>query len=145
MYCVHCGIKLPAEAKFCHQCGQALPKIETADVSSNSEVTVNENLTCEIIYQATGERWGIFPRDIGEFQARLVNPAGFQAGEQAEAVIATSAKIEIMSCSFNPDQKNKRHRKAFEDLLQKLLQSGWRQVDKEGAAWYNITFRKNCC
>lgn len=142
MYCMHCGIELPAEAKFCHQCGQALPKIDIA-VADSKVQPENDWRICEIIYQTTGERWGIFPRDVGEFQARLVTPPGSaDENRPTDNIIKTSAKIELLSCSFSPDQKNKRHRKAFDDMLQELLQDGWQQVAEKGAVWYNQTLRK---
>ncbi len=99
-------------------------------------------LVCEIIYQTTGERWGIFPRDIGEFQARLVGDERIKNNGNTNTIIKRSVKFEIISTSFTPDEKNKRHRKALEDLVQKLLQAGWEQQPEQGTEWYNLTFRK---
>ncbi|SDE17080.1 hypothetical protein [Sporomusa acidovorans] len=88
-------------------------------------------MECEIIYKTTGERWGIFPRDIGEFQARI-----------KDTIIKKSAKIEIMSCSFTPDEKNNRHQKALAGLVDQLTKAGWEQLPAEGEAWYNLRFYK---
>lgn len=98
-------------------------------------------LICEIVYQTTGERWGIFPRDIGEFQARLINN-GIDNNPGAKTIIKKSEKIELLPTSFSPDEKNKRHRKALENLVQALLQAGWEQQPKQGTEWYNLTFTK---
>ncbi|CVK19768.1 MULTISPECIES: hypothetical protein [Sporomusa] len=99
-------------------------------------------LVCEIIYQTTGERWGIFPRDIGEFQARLVSDERIINNSNTNTIIKRSANFEIISTSFTPDEKNKRHRKALEDLVQELQQAGWKQQPEQGTEWYNLTFRK---
>lgn len=89
---------------------------------------------CEITYQVTGERWGIFPRDIGEFQARL--------SEADSTIVKKSAKIEIMSCSFSPDEKNKRHQEALAGLVSRLAKAGWQQLPEKGAEWYSLRFYK---
>lgn len=97
-------------------------------------------MNCEIIYQNTGERWGIFPRDIGEFQAK-VSHTDNSSNEQAD-IIKKSAKIELMSCSFSPDEKNKRHQKALAELVEKLLKTGWEQLPDKGKEWYSLRFYK---
>ncbi|QDR81068.1 hypothetical protein [Sporomusa termitida] len=98
---------------------------------------------CEIIYQVTGERWGIFPRDKGEFQARLLNSDGINIQENQKPMIRKSEQIEIMSCSFTPDEKNKRHRRALDGLVEKLVKAGWQQLPEQGAAWYSLRFYKD--
>lgn len=97
-------------------------------------------MECEIIYQTTGERWGIFPRDIGEFQARIIHSEPINDTGCTDTIIKKSAKIEIMSCSFTPDEKNKRHQKALAGLVDQLLRAGWEQLPAEGEAWYNLKF-----
>lgn len=100
---------------------------------------------CEIIYQVTGERWGIFPKDIGEFQARLSDAAGLQTNnseKNADNIIKKSAKIEIMSCSFSPDEKNRRHQEALAGLVSRLVKAGWQQLPEYGAEWYSLRFYK---
>ncbi len=97
---------------------------------------------CEITYQMTGERWGIFPRDIGEFQARISNSDSINSGDGNYTMIKKSVKIEIMSCSFVPDKKNKRHRAALDGLVSQLEKAGWEQLSERGIEWYNIRFHK---
>ncbi len=139
MYCIYCGVKLPAEARFCHSCGKAQPE---KAMTMNCEKAAQEELICEIIYQTIGEKWGIFPRDIGEFQARLVSTDGIKDNDAADNIINKSPKIEIMSCSFKPDPKNKKHVKALEALVQELTNDGWVQQSQMGTEWYNLTLRK---
>ncbi len=98
---------------------------------------------CEIVYQNTGERWGIFPKDIGEFQARIFNLDNINTGETQNTIIKKSAKIEIMSCSFSPDKKNMRHQKALDDLIGKLVKAGWVPLAEQGEEWYSRRFYKN--
>lgn len=98
---------------------------------------------CEIYYQVTGERWGIFPRDKGEFQARLSNFDCINIHENQNPIIRKSDQIEIMSCSFTPDEKNKRHRRALDGLVEKLVKAGWQQLPERGAAWYSLRFYKD--
>ena len=98
---------------------------------------------CEIMYQVTGERWGIFPRDKGEFQAHLSNSDSINIHEKQDTVIKKSEQIEIMSCSFTPDEKNKRHRQALAGLVEKLVKGGWQQVPEQGTAWYSLRFYKD--
>ncbi|SMC75959.1 hypothetical protein [Sporomusa malonica] len=97
---------------------------------------------CEITYQMTGERWGIFPRDIGEFQARMWDTDGINNSDSNDTIIKKSVSIEIMSCSFTPDKKNKRHKEALEGLIGRLEKAGWEQLPERGVEWYNIRFRK---
>ncbi|MDF2568739.1 MAG: hypothetical protein K0R55_343 [Sporomusa sp.] len=97
---------------------------------------------CEITYQMTGERWGIFPRDIGEFQARISNSDRINSGDNSDTIIMKSASIELMSCSFDPDKKNKRHREALDGLIVRLEKAGWTQLPERGVDWYNIRFHK---
>lgn len=98
---------------------------------------------CEIIYQNIGERWGIFPRDIGEFQAMICNADGIIMGDSKDTIIKRSPKIELTTCSLTPEKKNKRHQKAFDDLVEKLLKTGWQPLTEKGEAWYNLRFYKN--
>ncbi|MDF2873713.1 MAG: hypothetical protein K0R22_396 [Sporomusa sp.] len=97
---------------------------------------------CEIVYQVTGERWGIFPRDTGEFQARMSIPDSINNSDSHDTIIKKSVKIEIMSCSFTPDEKSKRHREALAGLVDKLVKAGWEQIPERGPEWYNIRFHK---
>lgn len=99
-------------------------------------------MNCEIIYKAIGERWGIFPRDIGEFQACLRDDSGINNGTLTDTIIKKSAKIEIMSCSFTPDEKSKRHQEALAGLVAKLIKAGWEQLPEQGTEWYSLRFRK---
>lgn len=138
MYCIYCGIKLPAGAKFCSGCGKAQPGTHAANTKLESD---RQGLVCEITYQTTGERWGIFPRDIGEFQARLVKNGSID-DSSVDTIVKTSAKIEILPTAFTPDFKDKRHRKALENLVQELLKAGWVQQPEQGKEWYNLTFCK---
>jgi len=97
---------------------------------------------CEIVYQNTGERWGIFPKDIGEFQARFCAADGINTGDCEDTIIKKSGKIEIMSCSFSPDENNKRHQKALNDLVEKLIKVGWEPLADQGKEWYSRRFHK---
>jgi hypothetical protein len=98
---------------------------------------------CEITYQNTGERWGIFPRDTGEFQARIYHADSINKDDDNNTIIKKSAKIEIMSCSFTPDKKNKRHQKALDGLVEKLVKAGWEPLDDLGEQWYSRRFYKS--
>ncbi len=140
MYCMHCGIKLPSGAKFCPSCGKPQPEIGSNETNLEPD---RQGLFCEITYQATGERWGIFPRDIGEFQALLVKTDSIENNNIADTIVKTSAKIEILSTSFSPDIKNKRHKKALENLVQELLTAGWVQQPERGKEWYSLRFHKS--
>lgn len=97
---------------------------------------------CEIVYQNIGERWGIFPKDIGEFQARLCQADGINNTECENTIIKKSGKIEIMSLSFSPDENNRRHQKALNDLVEKLIKAGWESLPDQGAEWYSRRFYK---
>jgi hypothetical protein len=97
---------------------------------------------CEIVYQNIGERWGIFPKDIGEFQARICQADSISKAECEDTIIKKSGKIEIMSCSFSPDENNRRHQKALNDLVEKLIKAGWEPLADQGAEWYSLRFCK---
>lgn len=99
-------------------------------------------MDCEINYKTIGERWGIFPRDIGEFRAQVINSKGINESNSRNTIIEKSEKIEIMSCSFTPDEKNKRHRKTVADLAAQLMKTGWEQLPERGREWYSLRFRK---
>lgn len=97
---------------------------------------------CEIVYQYIGERWGIFPRDIGEFQARRCQTDSINNTDCADTIIKKSGKIEIMSCSFTPDENNRRHQKALNELEEKLIKAGWEPLNERGKEWYSRRYHK---
>jgi hypothetical protein len=77
----------------------------------------------------------MFPADMMQFKAKAVGKeGGFLAGE--------SAKFKVgLSEYYMPNQKNKRHIKALEDLAASLAAEGWERAGK-GEHWYSWRFRR---
>jgi len=128
-FCHHCGTELADQANFCSHCGTQRP------VKKESNSSLIEWETCEIIPDLLGEKWGILPRDVFQFRAQAKGPKGdYEAGE--------SKKIKAgLSDYYAPNPDNKEHRKAVEALAGTLEKEGWERIGK-GDAWFNITFRR---
>lgn len=128
-YCINCGARLPDGANYCWQCGVAQQR--SGNGTAAGAAPADE--TCEIVCEKVGEKWGIYPRDIMQFQA-------VRYGMQERQSIAVSPKFEVTAFQFDgPQRKNKRHWAAFASLTAQLTASGWRQVGK-GEKWFNLRF-----
>lgn len=128
MYCQYCGGQLPDDANYCGRCGK--PSAEARQAADPPAET------CEIVAEMVGEkRSPLFPADMLRFTAKAEGPEGaYTAGESA-AVRAGLSEY------YQPNQKNKRHVKALEELAAALAGDGWERAGR-GARWYSLRFRR---
>ena len=137
MFCIHCGAKLPEQAKYCAQCGQKVELPETASspqtADDDSEV-VWEN--CEIVYVPYQEKVGLFPKEKGCFEAVV-------AGEHGTVSIAKSPLFNMGALNlYGPDRKNKQHAATLNALQAELETAGWKREADRGQFWYSLKFRR---
>lgn len=136
MFCIHCGVKLPAHAKFCFQCGEKVEHTVISPQPGEQEAAMDtgEEKACEIIYVPLQEKIGLFPKEKGRYDAVLTETEGKKA-------IASSPVFDLGGLNiYGPAEKNPRHKAPFEQLVSELQQAGWVQQKKPGLFWYNITF-----
>ena len=127
MFCTQCGQEAQAGEKFCARCGSKLRSDLIPEQLEQKE-------KCRVEFRTTGERWGLFPRDVGEFQAFSM------AGSQV-IPIGGPVKIELESCSFDgPKKTTKQHVKALEKLTEALCRDGWQLSREQGPEWYQLIF-----
>lgn len=132
-YCINCGIQLPDNANFCYKCGAA--QYKPAGDAAPPRERIRE--TCVITCETVGERWGIYPREIMRFTARAVGPQG-------EYIAGVSPEFEVVAFNINgPEQKNRRHKAAFDALVNELVKKGWCMADESGDSWFNIKLARD--
>lgn len=121
MYCGHCGTALTDEAKFCHQCGAALV-VDPAKIHR-----------CSIVFKEVASKWSLFGKEICRFEA--IDDTG--------SVIAVSDKVTLSGFEINgPNEKNRKHKAAFDGLVKKLLAAGWQMTDKKNKHWYELSLHR---
>ncbi|HWR40733.1 MAG TPA: zinc-ribbon domain-containing protein [Patescibacteria group bacterium] len=126
MFCTQCGQEKADNDRFCRRCGRPLTNA-LAEVAS-------ERKECWVEFKITGERWGIFPRDEGVFQA-------YRSEGDNVVAVGQPVKIELESCSFDgPKKTNRRHTKALEKLTGQLTGEGWQLCETPRPEWYNLRF-----
>lgn len=129
MFCIACGTELPDEAKFCFKCGKPTPCGEI-------KIKIPEE-TCEIVYEITGEKHGIYPRTLLRFKAQAQKADGeYCAG------VSNEFEASIFDYPGRPEKKNKKHKKALELLTEKLKQNGWQEKESKGKEWFSFQFRR---
>ena len=118
MFCNNCGTELPEEANFCSNCG----KPQKPDVLA--EVAKWE--TCEIERGIVGKS-GIFRDNVFAFNAKAIGPQGvYTAGESSQFI----------------DIEHAEEKKIVEDLINKLVESGWEPTGSKGSSWWAHRFRR---
>ncbi len=132
MFCHNCGAELPADANFCSKCGK---RLAAAEPRTDAEPAPADEV-CEVVAEMAGEKWSpMFPADMMQFKAKA-------AGPQGEYLAAESPKFKVgLSEYYQPNQKNKRHVKALEELTAALTTAGWERSGK-GREWYSLRFRR---
>jgi ribosomal protein L40E len=129
MFCIECGTELPDEAKFCFKCGKP-----TAGGESKQKA---EQETCEIVYEITGEKHGIYPRTLLRFKAQAKGAEGeYCAG------ISNEFEANLFDYPGSPEKKSKKHKAALDSLSEKLKQAGWQAEDHKGPEWFSLRFRR---
>jgi len=125
-YCTNCGAQLPDEANFCWKCGKPAPKAENPQPNVEYEY-------CEITLESVREKWGIYPREIVRYVARIPGQENF----------AHSPQFELTTFDYyGPNKKNPRHVAPFEKLVAALQAEGWVKDVKKGPLWFNVTFKR---
>lgn len=113
MHCARCGSQLPERAKYCLECGAAL--------------FTASNRTCMITVRQIGEKWSLFGKEIWQFAAICDDGS----------VVAISEPITITGFElYGPNEKNRKHKAAYEKLIGSLSAAGWRLNGKAGKLWY---------
>lgn len=125
MHCQKCHIPLPAEAKYCHQCGaEQITPLAQEDRHASE---------CKIVLKQVGAKWALFGKEFYQFEA--VSPDG--------SVIAASAKITLTGFDYyGPNDKNRKHKAALDGLLQELAVVGWQIHAINPKLWYDISLCK---
>lgn len=121
MNCIYCGQEIPLEAKFCPYCGK--------------EAVVQGKITdtCVIECREVSYKWSLFGKFYYCFFACRTN------GE----IVLESDKMTLSGFEYSgPKETNSRHRKIFDEFVQKLEKDGWRRTDKAPIGWFGITFCK---
>lgn len=91
---------------------------------------------CEIIYTIIEEKWSIFPKETAQFHALTKQSDG-------NTVIAKSAKFGLEKFNtLGPSDKNKKHKAAFDGLVDKLTADGWERCG-QGDYWFHQVYRRN--
>ncbi len=123
MFCSQCNSVLPEGAAFCHVCG--------AKQSAEAVLPKAGVERCTIQFVEVGSKWSLFGKEICEFRA---------CRENGEVVMA-SEQITLSGFEYNgPNEKNKKHKRAFDKLVAQMLQQGWQQAPDEPQLWYAISF-----
>lgn len=132
MFCHNCGAELPDDANFCSKCGKQQAPAASPVVPEAAPAAE----VCEVVAEMVGEKWNpMFPADMMRFKAKAAGPKG-------EYVAAESPKIKVgLSEYYQPNQKNKRHVKALEELAAALAAAGWERAGK-GSEWYSLRFSR---
>lgn len=132
MFCHHCGALIPDDANFCSKCGKQQTPAEPRTITEPAPAAE----VCEVVAEMAEEKWSpMFPADMVQFKAKA-------AGPQGEYVAAESPKVKVgLSEYYQPNQKNKRHVKALEELAAALAAAGWERSGK-GSEWYSLRFRR---
>lgn len=132
MFCHNCGALLPGDANFCSKCGKRQAPAEPTKAAEPAPAVE----VCEVVAEMAGEKWSLmFPADMVQFKAKAAGPNG-------EYVAAESPKVKVgLSEYYQPDQKNRRHVKALEELAAVLAAAGWEQSGK-GSQWYSLRFSR---
>lgn len=137
MFCIHCGAKLPEQAKFCAQCGKKIELPETVqppEAETDNSETIWE--TCEIVYVLCQEKVGLFPKEKGRFAAVVVR-------EDGPVTMAQSSLFNMGALNlYGPDKKNKQHTDTLEALQAVLESAGWQRETDRGQFWYSTKFRR---
>lgn len=122
MYCTHCGTVLPEQANFCPECGTARQKTPAA------------KLACSVTLRQIDEKWSLFGKEIFRFEA---------VGEDG-AKVAVSEKFTVTGFDINgPNEKNRKHKAAFDGLIKTLLAAGWQEAGNTDGHWFTLHFCKN--
>ncbi|MDU4961942.1 MAG: zinc ribbon domain-containing protein [Sporomusaceae bacterium] len=119
MNCVHCGTVLPDDAQFCLQCGTAQPPAGAAVPPEAGTIQ----------FRQIAEKWSLFGKEICRFEA-VVAGGG---------VIAVSDSFTMSGFEYyGPNERNRKHKAAFDGLVKNLLAAGWRLGDPAGPEWFSV-------
>lgn len=118
MKCIQCGIELPDHAKFCLTCGTA------------QQFGPVERRFCALTCRQIGERWSLFGKEIWRFEAIALDGTLI---EVSDAITITGFELD------GPNERNRKHRAAFDTVVNKLVAAGWKK-DSTGNRWYELGF-----
>jgi hypothetical protein len=86
-----------------------------------------------VVFREIAEKWSLFGKEVCRFEA---------VGEDGTA-IAVSDKITLTGFEIGgPNERNRKHKAAFDGLVRELLADGWEQTDKSGKQWFELRFRQ---
>ena len=126
MYCLHCGKELPTEAVFCPYCGK----------NQAEQIAIDHWEYCRTICNRKEPGFSLFAHENIRFCAIQDNESGYKT-------IAHSKDMRTgVSDLFEPNIKNARHKKAFDQLIEDLSQTGWYPMEPNQEKWYEIKLRR---
>lgn len=151
-FCRHCATEIPTDAAFCFKCGTS----QQAATATAPRMTTppppppmpDRWEFCEVVWDGKKSGAG------GVFNVALKaafdggNPFGAKDSHIKFWVKASSPRgdysageTDWMSAPGYPDQRNRNHAQACEQLVSRLLQDGWEPVG-QGESWYNVRLRR---
>lgn len=135
MYCASCGYELPDSAKFCIECGTN----QATGAESTSRQPVYEK--CELVQVHDGKvyafknwRWAV--------EARVIGPKGQYTADTTGFLPVNGDLSGSTNGPARWGERDKRiWRPAVEELMNRLLSSGWEYVERQGP-WFGHRFRR---
>lgn len=119
--CPQCNLVFPVTANFCLQCGGALT---VATLSECSRL-------CTIVLRQEEYKWSLFGKERCYFEAITAD------GE----LIGTSSSFVMTGFEiYGPNERNQKHKAAFDSLVNKLIAKGWSETTDSSQHWYDKSF-----
>ena len=150
-FCRHCATEIAIDAAFCPKCGtpQQAAAATTPRMTTPPPPPMPDRWEfCEVVWDGKKSGAG------GVFNVALKaafdsgNPFGAKDSHIKFWVKVSSPRgdysagaTDWMSAPGYPDQRNRNHVQALEQLVSNLLQDGWEPVG-QGEGWYNVRLRR---
>ncbi len=77
VFCIHCGVKNPAEAAYCMSCGGLLPRMEAAAIAQPAQAFDDGALKCpycdQVFHLAEGVTQLVCIQCAASFEVKMIN------------------------------------------------------------------------